>query len=259
MLDSRMEAVAAEMREREECYDRVASRAVYLVARLDGRGFSRLTRQMGVQRPFDEGFRDSMVRKTEHLMNSGFKIVYAYTQSDEISLLFDSSDTSFTHRYRKLLSVLAGEGSACLSLAFGRPVSMDCRLLELDSKEAILDYFSWRQSDAKRNCLLSHAYWTLRRSGLSGRAAQQKIDGVDSWKRSELLFKLAGTDYALIPAWQRSGVALYYENFERVGVNPLTGENVPVTRRRIKQDLNLPLNGEYRRFLEARLAIEKSA
>ena len=63
---------------------------MFMVARLDGRSFTRLTKEVcQFEAPFDERFRDLMVATTESLMTCGFRVLYAYTESDEISLLFD--------------------------------------------------------------------------------------------------------------------------------------------------------------------------
>jgi len=46
---------------------------MFMVARIDGRGFTRLTKELyNFKAPFDEVFRDHMVATTEHLMNRGF-------------------------------------------------------------------------------------------------------------------------------------------------------------------------------------------
>ena len=253
-LPDRIEAIDMRMGDVEARYDRCAPADAFLVARLDGRGFHRLTQDMNFEKPFDETFRDAMIGAARHLMSSGFQIGYAYAQSDEISLLFDAADATFTHKHRKLLSVLAGEASAALSLTFGRSASMDCRLLEVDGTEAVEDYFAWRQSDAERNCSLGHAYWALRRSGHSGRSAHRALKGLDRVERGHLLRELARIDYEFLPMWQRHGFGLYHERFEKVGVNPLTGEKIPAVRRRIKVDLELPRGEAYHAFVAARLA-----
>jgi len=36
-----------------------------------------------------------MVTTVEHLMQCGFRVIYGYTQSDEISLLFHRDETAF--------------------------------------------------------------------------------------------------------------------------------------------------------------------
>ena len=251
MLDQSIKTIEKRMRDLEARFDHAAEEGSFLVARLDGRGFSRLTADMGVEKPFDEHFRDAFIEATQHLMRSGFKVVYAYTQSDEISLLFDSVNDSFGNKYRKLLSVLAGEASAKLTQDFGRIVCMDCRLLELESKEETFDYFAWRQADARRNCLMNHAYWALRRSGCNGRKAQHKLRRLNKHGQEQLLREQSEIEYSSLPAWQRHGVGLYFECFERIGFNPLTGENKPAMRRRVKVDMNLPFGRDYRSLVKS--------
>jgi tRNA(His) guanylyltransferase len=78
------------MRVYETAADYCVLPGVFMVARLDGRSFSRLTRELcQFEAPFDQRFRDMMVNTAEGLMNCGLRVKYAYTQSDEISLLFD--------------------------------------------------------------------------------------------------------------------------------------------------------------------------
>jgi tRNA(His) 5'-end guanylyltransferase len=90
----------------------------HLLARLDGRGFTKLTKgRLELAKPFDPSFRDVMVATARHLMHSSLEVLYAYTQSDEISLWFAPEERSFGRKPRKLLSILAGEASASFSLA----------------------------------------------------------------------------------------------------------------------------------------------
>jgi tRNA(His) guanylyltransferase len=42
---------------------------------------------------------------------------------------------------------------------------------------------------------------------------------------------------------------LYWENYEKVGYNPIEQKEVITTRRRIKIDRELPMKGEYRDFI----------
>src|SRR5690242_3476787 len=79
---------------------------VWLVARVDGRSFTRLTKEVhAFERPFDVRFRDHMLATTAHLMECGFTVRYAYTQSDEISLLMARDEGAFGRKLRKLCSV----------------------------------------------------------------------------------------------------------------------------------------------------------
>ena len=80
----------------ETAHDHCALPGLYLVARLDGRSFTHLTRERRhFAAPFDERFRDLMTATVRHLMDCGFRVVYGYTQSDEISLLFHPDEDAF--------------------------------------------------------------------------------------------------------------------------------------------------------------------
>ena len=158
------------MRVYETAHDYSILPNIYMVARLDGRNFTRLTKNTHrFKAPFDEKFRDYMLATVEHLMNCGFKVIYGYTQSDEISLLLDFAENTFNRKLRKLNSILAGEASAKLSLLLKDIGCFDCRVSQLPNVELVVDYFRWRQQDAHRNALSANAYWCLRRDGKSAR------------------------------------------------------------------------------------------
>ena len=136
--------IDARMRVFETAHDHCVLPQVYIVARIDGRNFTRLTKTGDrFEAPFDDGFRDLMVTTTKHVMESGFRIVYGYSESDEISLLFHRNDDTFGRKERKILSVLAGEASAVFSLAHGAKACFDCRVCQLPTDQQVVDYFRW--------------------------------------------------------------------------------------------------------------------
>ena len=127
----------AKMRVFETSHDYCVLPGLYMVARLDGRSFTRLTKELhSFKTPYDTRFRDYMLSTTEHLMGCGFNILYGYSESDEISLLFHKSEDSFGRKTRKLNSILAGEASAKFSLLLGDIACFDCRISELPNYRA---------------------------------------------------------------------------------------------------------------------------
>jgi tRNA(His) guanylyltransferase len=106
------------MRVFETAHDLCVLPGLFMVARLDGRSFTHLTKEVHqFEAPFDARFRDMILATADHLMTScGFNVVYGYTQSDEISLLFALEENSFQRKLRKLHSILSGEASAKFSL-----------------------------------------------------------------------------------------------------------------------------------------------
>lgn len=65
-----------QMRVYEQSLDQYILPDMYIVARLDGRSFTRLTKEiMQFEAPFDEHFRDMMILTVKAVMNCGFRIV----------------------------------------------------------------------------------------------------------------------------------------------------------------------------------------
>jgi tRNA(His) 5'-end guanylyltransferase len=221
-----------------------------MVARLDGRSFTRLTKRgdLGFAAPFDERFRDLMVRTVAHLMDCGFNVRYGYTQSDEISLLFHPDEAAFGRTLRKYHSILAGEASARFTHELGQPAAFDCRLCQLPRDRDVVDYFRWRQEDAARNALSAHCYWLLRRQGVSASAATARLRGLGEPAKHELLFQ-HGINFNDLPAWQKRGLGVYHEWYDKPAADPRTGTPVVARRRRLRRDLELPLKDAYEAFI----------
>ena len=239
------------MRVFETAADLCVLPGMFMVARLDGRSFTRLTKDVcQFEAPFDVRFRDLMVATTESLMTCGFRVLYAYTESDEISLLFDSSEQLFGRKLRKYNSTLAGEASAQLSVRLGQVATFDCRISQLPTLELVVDYFRWRNEDAARNALSAWCYWTLRKDGQNEQQATKRLLGQSVSQKNELLFQY-GINFNDLPNWQKRGVGLYWEEYDKPSVNPITNQEVTARRRRIRTDLDLPMKDEYGQFVRS--------
>ncbi|MEM8642164.1 MAG: tRNA(His) guanylyltransferase Thg1 family protein [Cyanobacteria bacterium P01_G01_bin.54] len=234
----------------ETAHDLCVLPGIFMVARIDGRNFTRLTKETHkFEAPFDPQFRDSMVATVEHLMNCGFRVVYGYTQSDEISLLLHRDETAFGRKLRKLNSILAAEASAKLSLLLGSLAAFDCRISQLPTIEHVVDYFRWRNEDAHRNALNAHCYWLLRKTGETAGAATAKLDRLSVSDKNELLYQQAQLNFNDVPNWQKRGVGLYWQDYQKAAIDPRSQEQVSATRRRIQIDLELPMKDEYSNFV----------
>jgi len=239
----------AKMRVFETAHDRSVLPEMFLVARIDGRNFTRLTKEVHkFEAPYDVRFRDMMIDTTGHLMNCGFKTIYGYTQSDEISLLFDPKITTFDRKLRKYNSVLAAEASAKFSLLLQDLACFDCRISELPNVNLVVDYFRWRNEDAHRNALNAHCYWLLRKEGQSVQQATSALNRLSVPEKNELLWQ-RGINFNDLPLWQRRGTGIYWQQYEKIGTNPLTQESVSTTRRKLIPNLELPMRDEYGAFV----------
>lgn len=139
-------------------------RRTYTIIRLDGKSFHAFTR--GMEKPFDPEFIKAIdytaLALCKHLMGAEF----AYTQSDEISLLLtdfekETTDAWFDGNLQKIVSVSASVVTAHFnqSLVFSVPklAYFDSRAFTIPDPTEVENYFIWRQKDAIRNSLNSYA------------------------------------------------------------------------------------------------------
>ncbi|MBP1046638.1 hypothetical protein I6N96_10090 [Enterococcus sp. BWM-S5] len=239
----------AKMRIYETNQDHIVLPEMYMVARIDGRNFTTLTKDREkFEAPFDVRFRDYMVETVKHLMNCGFHVIYGYTESDEISLLFSLNEAAFSRKTRKYNSILAGEASAKFSLLLGSIGAFDCRISELPTKNAVIDYFRWRNEDANRNALNAHCYWLQRKQGASVAKATGYLEGLSVSEKNEFLFQ-HGVNFNEIPKWQKRGIGVYWKQEEKVGFNPVTKESSKTIRRKLFVDYELPMKDAYSEFI----------
>lgn len=239
----------AQMRIYEQSLDQYILPDMYIVTRLDGRSFTRLTKKVcNFEAPFDIRFRDMMIETVKVLMKCGFRIIYGYTESDEISLLFHFNDNSLGRKVRKINTTLAGEASAAFSLILGKVATFDCWTVPLPNKERVADYFMWRQEDSHRNSLNAHCYWALRKEGVGQNTATAKLEGKDVAFKNELLFQ-KGINYNDLPVWQKRGVGLYFRYIAKEGYNPINDEKVITKRREIYADFEIPFGEDYKKFI----------
>lgn len=223
----------------------------WVVIRVDGRGFSRFT-EARFEKPFDAAFHAMMVATASALLEQ-LHGVYAYTESDEISVLLRRDWDLFDRGLEKAVSISAGIASAAFTLACGEAAHFDSRVWLGVSNEHVVDYLRWRQADATRCALNGWCYWTLRKEGRSVREATRYLDRMPVSEKNELLFT-RGTNFNDLPAWQRRGTGLYWEEYEKSGFDPIRKETVTAKRRRVKVDEELPMKEAYDRFVADRFA-----
>jgi tRNA(His) guanylyltransferase len=153
-------------------------RRTYAIIRLDGKAFHQYTR--GCERPFDARLMQRMdhtaIRLCEEI-HHGTR--FAYTQSDEISLLLTDFDTVHTAPWlggnvQKIVSISASMATAFFNAAPGErhtdePAVFDSRVFTIPDPTEVFNYFVWRQQDASRNSILMAAQSKFPHSQLHGK------------------------------------------------------------------------------------------
>ena len=229
---------AARMK-RQECFQSLRLLdGAWSVIRVDGRGFSRLT-ERAFEKPFDTRFRDLMHQAATALVDD-FQGACAYVQSDEISLVLSPGWELFDRRVEKIVSLTASLASATFSLGLGEVIQFDGRAWVGANIDAVVDYMRWREADATRCALNTACYWTLRGEGKSARQATSILAGATISEKNELLFA-RGQNFNDFPVWQKRGVLLHWETYQKEGFNPVKQEAVWTERRRIAIDSEIPM------------------
>jgi tRNA(His) guanylyltransferase len=237
-----------------------------VVVRLDGRSFSKLTKEY-FKKPFDERFHDIMVKVTSELVKE-FDANYAYTESDEISLLF-GKDWDFCDReLEKIVSLTASYACSIFTANFMwgekfdpyssfipniRPIAFDSRVIPIVRQQTVADYFNWRQADATRCCLNGYAYHLLREvEGKTKGKAVSELNKADHNIRHEIL-KRNNMSFEELPGWQRNGTGIYRQYIYRDGFNPKTQQTIKARRRELVVNEDLPTGEEYRNLILKRV------
>jgi tRNA(His) 5'-end guanylyltransferase len=219
---------------------------LYSVIRVDGRSFSALT-EKHFSKPFDIDMHNIMIDVSKTLLVE-LGGIYAYTESDEISILLNDDFNLFDREVEKLVSVSAGIASAKFSMISGILGHFDSRIWVGTSPSKVTDYFRWRQSDAERCSLNGLTYWTLRSNGLSQGRATSALNKKTIEEKLQILTENSISFHG-IPSWQKYGTGMYWEHYVKDGFNPLTNKTVKVMRRQIKTDEQLPTKNEYSKLI----------
>lgn len=207
----------------------VLPRRTYTIIRVDGRAFHTYLR--GADKPFDMQFVANMGAAAKALCEEISGSVFAYAQSDEISLLvtdFASIQTRpwFDGVVAKMVSVSASLATAVLNER--RPGSralFDSRVFTINDPVEVANYFLWRQRDAVRNSISMAA---------QAHFSHKKLQGLNGNQMQELLFTEAGVNWNDYPAACKRGSMTVRKTGEREVeyVDKRTGETVHTTATR---------------------------
>lgn len=175
-------ALGDRMKRHEAAYRTLLPRRTYTVIRVDVRAAHTYLR--GAAKPFDETFMDDMDAVAEALCTEITGSVFAYTQSDEISVLAadfitDGTEPWFGGVVAKQVSISSALATAVLNERRpGRRALFDARVFTLSDPVEVANYFLWRQRDAVRNSIsmAAQAHFSHRRlEGVSGGGMQELL------------------------------------------------------------------------------------
>lgn len=183
-------ALGDRMKRHEAAYRAVLPRRTYTLLRVDGRAFHSYLR--GAEKPFDQAFMADMDAVAKALCADITGAVFAYTQSDEISILVTDFATEQTEPWfggvvAKQLSISAALATAVLNERRPGPRALfDSRVFTLADPVEVANYFLWRQRDAVRNSISMAA---------QAHFSHRRLHGVSTGGMQELLWSEAGVNW----------------------------------------------------------------
>ena len=255
MGNSKIKTLSDRMKDYEVVSDYRLTKKTPVIVRIDGKAFHTYTK--GLDKPFDNILSEAMNYVCRKLIETIQGCKFAYTQSDEISLLLTDWDKSttdcyFDYRVQKMVSVLASaatmyfnqyivsrvlywqKGKSELSeklfdkwAAKAGCAMFDARAYNLP-KEEVCNYFIWRQEDASRNSIQS-----LGRSKFSFKQMLNKKNN----EVQDMLFNEYDINWNFIDTKWKRGFAVYRDEDS------------------IKSDFEIPLFKQNRAFIDKYLII----
>ncbi|XP_018020199.1 uncharacterized protein LOC108676602 isoform X2 [Hyalella azteca] len=214
----------------------------WVVVRIDGRAFHKLSKQHNFEKPNDLRAIQLMNIAAATVMHWMPDIVISYGESDEYSFVFDR----YGSRYPRSTSALVAQ---CVSLFTGAYVKNwrmcfgeDCRLktlpvfdgrsIEYPTNTSLRDYLSWRQADCHINNLYNTAFWGLiNLRGYSNVEADKKLSGTFSRDKRALLLEM-GIEYDEEPTIHRKGSVIYRKRVKARTQNKLKAASAIVREAR---------------------------
>lgn len=183
-------ALGDRMKRHEAAYRTLLPRRTFSICRVDGRSFHSYLR--GAAKPFDDQFMADMDAVAEALCNEIAGAVLAYTQSDEVSVLYTDFASIGTEPWfggvvAKQVSVASSLATAVLNERRpGKRALFDARVFTISDPVEVANYFLWRQRDAVRNSIsmAAQAYFSHKR-----------LHGVNTGGMQELLWSEKGINW----------------------------------------------------------------
>ncbi|KAA8651621.1 tRNA guanylyltransferase [Aspergillus tanneri] len=180
--------------------------STWIVVRIDGRGFHKLSDRYGFKKPNDRRALDLMNAAAVEVMKELPDLCIAYGVSDEYSKLVTTIVSTFTAHYVYLWSKYFPD----TPLQPPYLPSFDGRAVIYPSIQNLRDYMSWRQVDCHINNLYNTTFWTMvQQGGMSNTDAERELQGTVSSDKNEILFKRFGINYNNEEEIYKKGSVLY--------------------------------------------------
>lgn len=186
-------ALGDRMKQFEAVTRSVLPRRTHSIIRVDGRCFSGFLRDAA--RPFDDHVMASMNEVGKALCREMSGSVFAFTQSDECSVLLTDFESTGTQAWfggvvQKMASIAASVATVAFNEAYGSRNStralFDARVFTISDPVEVANYMLWRQRDCVRNSISMAA---------QARFSHKQLHGVSTGQMQEMLWSEHGINW----------------------------------------------------------------
>lgn len=233
-MSQNKQSLSERMREYEEPTNIRITKRIPLVIQVDGNRFSKFTKRIKLEKPFDSEFSSVMVEAAKKVAAKIQGCVLAYTQSDEISFVIrtDQSDEAvpwFGNRLQKMCSLAAsfttGYFNQYITLPDNvDPAAFDGKVIPLPNIIEVYNRLLFRQRDCTRNSIGNAVEYELGRAVGRG-TARKMAHKLNQKQRQELLFLKAGVNWNDYPEEFKRGTVIFRDYVK------IVTENGEATRR----------------------------
>ncbi|KAJ5294856.1 hypothetical protein N7508_009677 [Penicillium antarcticum] len=197
----------------------------WIVVRIDGRGFHKLSDHYAFKKPNDRRALDLMNAAAVEVMKELPDLCIGYGVSDEFSFVFHPNCQLFERRNGKLVTTIVSTFTAHYIFKWNEffpatPLqppylpSFDGRAVIYPNSRILRDYMSWRQVDCHINNLYNTTFWTMvLQGGMNNTDAELELKGTVSADKNEILFGRFGINYNNEEEIYKKG-SVVYRKFE---------------------------------------------
>lgn len=266
-----MKSLDVRMKEYELAYKYKLTPRSYVIIRLDGKNFSKYTAKL--EKPFDSDLSDAM-NETAKALCDEFNCKFAYTQSDEISLVITdigNLEAEMIHggSIQKLCSLTASVATAKFNevrnmqylmglnkemlmdsidkefvLDLPKQAYFDARVFIVPNQIEVVNYMIFRQQDGTRNSVSMAAH------ALLGHKATMNKSGAE---KQEMMFQERGVNWNDYPTKFKRGVVIFKETYYKDVLLPYSNDDIPVMvtaqRTRWSVDTETPIFTQDKEYL----------
>ncbi|KAH3686319.1 hypothetical protein WICPIJ_002681 [Wickerhamomyces pijperi] len=195
--------------------------STYIVVRLDGRGFHRISTHYNFAKPNDIRALNLSNAAALNVCRELKDVLVAYGESDEYSFILRRETTLFNRRAEKLISTFVSLYTAHYIALWPKfmtdtPLDFKCiptfdgRAVCYPTLAIVKDYLSWRFVDTHINNLYNTVFWTLvLKGGMTTTEAEKKLSGTFSADKNEILWKDFGINYNDEPEIFKKGSLIF--------------------------------------------------